>query len=56
MNKYQITMTATVTKEFIVEANSEEEAYITAHETFSVLEDGVEERYKEDIDGCVLIT
>ena len=45
---YAVTIRATVTKTYEVEANSEQEAIEDAHGIFSVLNDDTPERYEEE--------
>ena len=49
MKKYEVTVRAIVTKTYVIEAESEAEATATAHDTFSVLEDGTDEDYDQDL-------
>ena len=51
MKTYAVTITATVTKTYTVEAASKDEALSLAHESFSVLPDDAPERYEQDIDS-----
>ena len=46
--KYRVTIRATVTKTVEVEAENESEATEIAHQEFSVLNDGDEEKYEQD--------
>lgn len=56
MKTYNVTIQATVTKTYTIEANSEETATEFANQCFSVLnEDGVEERYDQQIIDMVEI-
>jgi hypothetical protein len=48
MKTYRVTIRATVTKTVTVEAENEDDAYVAAHEDFSVLCDGEDERYEEE--------
>jgi hypothetical protein len=48
MNIYEVTIRATVTKTLSVEAKDERCAEETAHEQFSVLNDGVDENYDQE--------
>ena len=48
MKTYAVTITATVTKTYTVEAASKDEALSLAHESFSVVHDGAPERYEEE--------
>ena len=48
MRTYAVTITATVTKTYTVEAASKDEALSLAHESFSVVHDGAPERYEEE--------
>ncbi len=50
MKKYEVIITAHITKAIIVDAESQDEAEATAHELFSSNEDGREERYFQDTD------
>lgn len=56
MNKYRMTVKATVFKTFTVEANNEIEAYELAHAFFSTEPDDIEEKYYEEVDDCVLVS
>jgi hypothetical protein len=47
MKMYEVTIRATVTKTFSVEAKDEPCAEEAAHEQFSVLNDGVDENYDQ---------
>ena len=49
MKKYDVTVRAIVTKTYFVEAEDEDAAVDIAHETFSVLNDGIDENYDQDI-------
>ena len=51
MKTYAVTITATVTKTYTVEAASKNEALSIAHESFSVAHDGAPERYEQEIDS-----
>lgn len=48
MKKYSVTIRATVTKTYVVEAENEELAVQEAHHFFTVMPDNNEERYSED--------
>ena len=48
MEKFTVTIKATVTKKYIVDAETEEDAINDANECFSVLCDDVEEYYDQD--------
>jgi hypothetical protein len=49
MKTYAVTIKATVYKTITVEAENEDDAYVEAHEQFSVLpEPGVYERYEQE--------
>ena len=48
MKTYEVTIRATVTKTLKVEAEDKDAAYIAAHEEFSVLNTGEDERYEEE--------
>jgi hypothetical protein len=48
MKKYSVTIRATVTKTYEVEAENEELAVQEAHHYFTVMPDNSEERYSED--------
>jgi hypothetical protein len=48
MRTYRVTIRATVTKTLTVKAENEDDAYVAAHEDFSVLCDGEDERYDEE--------
>ena len=49
--KYDVTITATVTKTIRVIAKNEDEAVEEANGIFSVLNDDYNERYNQEIDG-----
>lgn len=49
MKTYAVTIKATVYKTLIVDANNEDEASIEASEDFSVLPDGKDERYEQEV-------
>lgn len=49
MKTYEVTIKATIYKTIIVEANNVDDAYVAAHEEFSVLpQEGVYERYEQE--------
>jgi hypothetical protein len=48
MNTYEITIRATITKTYTVEAKNSDEAIELANELFSVLEDGAPENYEQE--------
>lgn len=48
MKTYAVTIKATICKTIQVEAENEDDAYVEAHEQFSVLPDG-EERYEQEV-------
>ena len=48
MKTYEVTIKATIYKTITVEANNEDDAYVMAHERFSVLNDDTPERYEQD--------
>ena len=48
MKTYDVKIKATVTKTIRVEAENEDDAYVAAHESFSVLEDGNPEDYTQE--------
>ena len=48
MKKYSVTVQAVITKDVIVEASNEDEAYELAHESFSVFNDDSPENYEEN--------
>lgn len=52
MKSYKATITATITKDVLVEAENEDDAIELAHETFDVSCDGVNEKYNETTDSC----
>lgn len=56
MKTYDVTIEATVIKIIRVEAENEDEAYVLAHESFSVLEDGNPESYTQESLGIKEIT
>lgn len=47
MPEYEVGIQATIIKTLLVEADSENDAYVEAHEIFSVLSDGTPENYDE---------
>ena len=49
MPTFNVTIRATVTKTYKVEADTKDEAVETAHEGFSVLNGDVDEQYKEEM-------
>ena len=49
MRKYEVVIRATVTKTYVVEAENEDDATDTAHDIFSVLNDGTDEDYDQDV-------
>ena len=50
MKTYQVTIRATVTKTYEVEADNEDAAYEEANSIFSVLnEDGIDENYQQEV-------
>jgi hypothetical protein len=51
MKTYAVTITATVTKTYTVEAENEDAAYVLAHERFSVLNDDAPEYYDQETDS-----
>jgi hypothetical protein len=48
MRTYRVTIRATVTKTLTVKAENEDDAYVAAHEEFSVLNTGDDEDYDEE--------
>lgn len=48
MNKYNVTIQATITKTYQVRAECEDEAYDIAHQVFDPYEDGTPERYEQE--------
>jgi hypothetical protein len=53
--RYEVTIKAIVTKSYIVEADDIDEAIAIGHENFSVLNDGSDERYEQELLGiCAL--
>ena len=48
MKIFDVVIRATVTKTVRVEAENEEDAYVFANESFSVLNDGSEEDYTQE--------
>ena len=46
--KYIVTIMATITKDIEVDAENSDEANELAHEGFSVLNDGIREKYEQD--------
>lgn len=51
MKTYEVTIRATIYKTITVEAHNENEAYVKAHERFSVLNDDTPEQYEQDSVG-----
>ena len=49
--KYEVTIEARVIKSYIIEADDEDAAIEQAHETFSVLHDGTDEHYEQELLG-----
>jgi hypothetical protein len=50
MKTYNITIRATITKTYAVEADNEDAAYESANAMFSVLnEDGIDEHYTQEV-------
>lgn len=49
--KYEVTIEARVTKSYIVEADDVDEAIEIGHAHFSVLHDGTDERYEQEMLG-----
>ena len=50
-DKYVVTIQATIRKQIEVDAKDEGEASDLAHEQFSVLSDGIPEKYEQDTLG-----
>ena len=48
MKTYRVTIRATVTKTLTVKAENEDDAYVAAHEDFSVLNTGEDENYTQE--------
>lgn len=48
MKTYEVIIKATIYKTITVKAENEDEAYIQAHERFSVLNDDTPERYEQE--------
>lgn len=48
MKTYEVTIKATICKTITVEAANEDDAYVEAHERFSVLNDDTPERYEQE--------
>lgn len=48
MKTYEVTIRATIYKTITVEAENEDDAYVEAHERFSVLNDDTPEQYEQD--------
>jgi hypothetical protein len=48
MKTYDVTIVARIYKTIRVEAENEDEAYVEAHEQFSVLNDGTDEYYEQE--------
>ena len=47
---YEVTIQATITKTYTIEADSQDEAIMTASDRFELLEeDGISETYEQDI-------
>ena len=55
MQTYDVTITTRITKTYRVEANTEDEAVIAAHERFSVLNDDTPEKYDQDTDSVSVV-
>ena len=51
MKTYAVTITATITKTYTVEAENKQTADILAHEQFSVLSADEPENYDQETDG-----
>jgi hypothetical protein len=51
MKTYAVTITATVTKTYMVKARNKDAARDLAHECFSVLNDDAPERYDQQTDS-----
>ncbi len=51
MKTYEVIIKATIYKTITVKAENEDEAYIQAHERFSVLNDDTPEQYEQDSVG-----
>jgi len=51
MKTYEVTIRATIYKTITVEAENEDDAYVEAHERFSVLNDDTPEQYEQDSVG-----
>jgi hypothetical protein len=51
MKTYAVTITATVTKTYMVKARNKDAAHDLAHECFSVLNDDAQERYDQQTDS-----
>ena len=51
MKTYAVTITATVTKTYMVKARNKDAAHDLAHERFSVLNDDAQERYDQQTDS-----
>ena len=49
MRNYYITIKASVTKTISIQAKNEDNAVAQAHEEFSVLNDGGDETYEQDV-------
>ena len=49
MKRYNVTIRATITKTYKVEAENEEQAAEYGHEMFSVLNDDTDEDYTQDV-------
>ena len=49
MKNYNVTVQVKITKTYLVEANNEDEAAVSACDVFSVLEDSTEENYSQEI-------
>tara|TARA_B100000902_G_scaffold379241_1_gene413352 strand:- start:630 stop:815 length:186 start_codon:yes stop_codon:yes gene_type:complete len=50
-DRYVVTIQATILKQIEVDAKDEDEAYELAHNQFSVLSDGIPEKYEQDTLG-----
>lgn len=51
MKTYEVTIRATIYKTITVKAENEDDAYVEAHNRFSVLNDDTPEQYEQDSVG-----
>jgi hypothetical protein len=53
MKTFEVTITATITKTYSVEAEDTQQTYDNAHEIFSLLTDDVPEYYDQTTDSII---